>query len=765
MKQVTAIPLIILFLILPAGVLAQDLLITQPSANETRIAEMRDFYVYGIFTGTVVNPGNVRIEIYSGDTVTGTPVRVVESHVDPVNGTTNDSVIDTTYANASWTSGVVVKVPDLVKEPGGIRDASNKVVVTNRYYLGQILGGVTKSFDTNYTDSTGAPLTDLKAGNYTIEVTGLSGNLSGQKVNKTITMNTTNTVLGSFRNLPNKNAITQYGITHNLRTYFDWFPGYFQDPDNSSVWYQADSRWTPNNGIEIVNDQSGTLFDVPAVANNSLFLYNINAASATYGVELANILRSSLADGANTTFIYYDIGEPSITYNDAGSGSVKTVSGTPTTFPSGKRLVLTRADIFSPTGTVYENLFDPNDAATPRTMNTNPAGGISITSGQEFVLYGVTKPIASAVSATSTPYKYTINNRTTRINCTITDSGGKVVSTGLHDVNLSRLYTSGSSTRFNSLWEFGIEVPSLSTPGTYTVSLTGLDSGETVPNTATTFTVNVAQAPYAGSGDGGTSTGPSTAISPGIPAGQSAQFTFAAPPSGSTVGVRSVTLWPSKTIGESECIIQSVTPGSSIHITGRTVAGYQSITMNWINPDAVGYAEIVFAVSKSWLTTQNLAPEDIVVLRYANGAWSELPTVLDTKDDTYGYYRATTPGFSYFAVANRIGNATSTAVNGTGNVSGTPGPGTRSAVATGSISLTTAVPTALPTTGTAAVGPVVTATPAQSSLQTIFFPETGLPLITIAAWILVIVLIISLVYLIRRWWIRRQNPALFRKFD
>ncbi|MEN6609835.1 MAG: PGF-pre-PGF domain-containing protein [Methanoregulaceae archaeon] len=765
MKQVTAIALLILFLILPAGVVAQDLLITQPSANETRIAEMRDFYVYGIFSGTVVNPGNVRIEVYSGDTVTGTPIRVVESHVDPVNGTTNDSVIDTSYANASWTSGVVIKVPDLVKEPGGIRDPTNKVVVTNRYYLGEILGGVTKSFDTNYTDSTGATLTDMKAGNYTIEVTGLSGNLSGQKANTTIIMNTTSTVLGSFRNIPNKNAITQYGITHNLRTYFDWFPGYFQDPDNSSIWYQADNRWTPNNGIEIVNDRPGTIFDVPAIANNSLFLYNVNAASATYGVELANILRFSLEDGTNTTFIYYDIGEPSITYKDAVSGTVKTISGIPATFPSGKRLVLTRADIFSPNGTVYENLFDPNDATTARIMNTNPAGGISIASGQEFVLYGVTKPISSAVSSTSTPYKYTISNRTTRINCTITDTNGNVVSTGLHDVNLSRLYTSGSSSRFNSLWEFGIEVTTLSTGGTYTISLSGLDAfGNTVPDTATTLSVTVSPAPTSGS-EGGTLSGPSAAISPGASAGQSAQFTFAAPPSGSIIGVQSVTLWPSKTIGESECIVQSVTPGSSILLTGRSVAGYQSITMNWINPDAIGHADIVFAVRNSWLTGQNLAPEDIVVLRYANSAWTELPTVMDTKDDTFGYYRATTPGFSYFVVANRFGNATSTAVNGTGNVSGAPSPGTGSTGATGSISRTTAVPTALPTTGTAAVAPVVTATPAQSSLRTILFPETGLPLITIAAWILVILLIIILVYLIRRWWIRRQNPALFRKYN
>ena len=56
---------IALILILPAQ--AAELSITQPSANETRIAELRDFYVYGIFTGTVTNPGDIRIEVYKDD--------------------------------------------------------------------------------------------------------------------------------------------------------------------------------------------------------------------------------------------------------------------------------------------------------------------------------------------------------------------------------------------------------------------------------------------------------------------------------------------------------------------------------------------------------------------------------------------------------------------------------------------------------------------------------------------------------------------------
>ena len=72
------------------------------------------------------------------------------------------------------------------------------------------------------------------------------------------------------------------------------------------------------------------------------------------------------------------------------------------------------------------------------------------------------------------------------------DLQGNIVSTTLHDVNLSRLYTPGSQTRFNSLWEFGIEVPGLTAPGRYMVSLSGMDtSGIVIPGTRATIAVNV----------------------------------------------------------------------------------------------------------------------------------------------------------------------------------------------------------------------------------------------------------------------------------
>jgi hypothetical protein len=488
-----AILLIVLAILLAIPVSATDLVITQPSPAEAHIAELRDFYVYGIFSGNVTNPGDIRIEVYKGDTPAGSPVRVIRSHVDPVSGITNASMINQSYCTltGSCTRNNGAMVPDLVESPGGILDPSNKLVVTNRYYLGMIQGGATKGFETQYTGASGAPLADLTAGRYTIRVTGLSGNLAGQSVNETITLGLTRAALGRFSPASSKDAVTLYGKTHDRHVYFDWFAGYFNDPDNSTVSWQSPGRWTPNNAIEVVNDRPGTLIDTPAVADNAMFIYNINSQTATYGVELAAILRYGLEDNPNTTFLHYDTGEPVLQYRDALYG-VRTLIGKPVPFPDGRRLVLERAEIMRPGAVSRENLYDPSDSITPRTLDLDPGNGITVPQGKEVILYGVTKPVASAVTPTATPYRFTIDNRIAAINCTITTDKGTLVSTGLHDVNLSRLLTPGSPKRSNSLWEFGIEVKGLRDPGTYTIRLAGIDTaGKPVDQTGTVVVATV----------------------------------------------------------------------------------------------------------------------------------------------------------------------------------------------------------------------------------------------------------------------------------
>ncbi|MCX6689004.1 MAG: PGF-pre-PGF domain-containing protein [Methanoregula sp.] len=751
--------IITLFVLIPAAqALPLYLAITQPSANETNFAEMRDFYVYGVFTTSPLGtPGDVKIELFptssctgwSGTvTCTGTPLRQLQSHVDPVTGTTPQSCL-----NLSFVNGITVKggyVPDIVENPDGsnFTDPNNKVVVTDRYYAGLVLGGVTKTYNTTYKDSSGHTLTDLTAGDYTILVTGLSGTLNGQVIAKNITFGITNTALGTNRPPDNKNARINYAIQHNLRTYFDSFPGYFSD--GGSNWSNFVSRAYPNNGIEVVNDLSGTILDTVAVANNTMFMYNINAASTTYSVELAPILRYKLQDSENTTFLYYSNGETFLTYIDT-TGTSQNVASTIKQFTGTNRLALTRVEIRSPPPSSYENLYDPNDTAQ-KTEYTDLSGGVTLTQGQEFIVFGVVKPIASTVATTSYPYWYSIDNRTSNITYTITNSSGGTVLTATHDVNLSRYYTPGSTTRYNSLFEFGSEFTTLTTPGTYQVSLTGKDNlGNIVPGTTASFSVTVNSPPASPGSDGGSSSGAIQAAYGKATAAQSrVTFAFAPPTPGNTVSVQSVILYPSKNIGESELVVQPVTPGPASQISDREVAGYQSIDLNWVSPESsVDHADIMFTINNAWLTEHMLTPDAVVMLRYHDNRWQELPTRLDHSEGNLNYYIATTPGFSYFAIASRA--------NTTGN-------NPNAAVIVGNISpsVTTVPVPAKPLLTEASIIPPTATTPVP---VTVPLPNAGFPVITIVIAVGVIILIVVAILLIRRWWIRRQNPSLFRKYD
>ncbi|MDD4137055.1 MAG: PKD domain-containing protein, partial [Methanoregula sp.] len=501
MKPISAIYLVFFIIsLIPACHAATDLVITQPSVNETAFAEMRDFYVYGVFpTSPLGTPGDVKIELFpasscTGPACTGLPLRRIQSHVDPVTGTTNQSCLDRSFVNGATVSGGYI--PDIVINPdgSGLTDPGNKVVVTDRYYAGLILGGVTRTYNTTYTNSSGSPLQDLTAGNYTILVTGLSGALNGQVVTKNITFGITNTALSTNRPPENKNARISYARGHHLRMYFDSFPGYFSD--GGSNWSNIRPRWVPNDGIEVVNDLPGTTVDTTAVANNTLFVYNINSASTTYSVELGGMLKYGFEDSANTTFLYYSNGEPILTYVDE-SGTARNIASTINRFDGTNRLAITRVEVRSPAGTSYENLFDPNDTAQKR-MFTDLSGGVTLSPGQEFIVYGVTKPIASSVTATTVPYWYAIDNRTSRVEYIITNSSGATILTEFHDINLSRYYTPGSTTRYNSLFEFGSEFPGLTVPDTYHISLTGKDMpGNTVPGTSASFTLSVRSLPVA----------------------------------------------------------------------------------------------------------------------------------------------------------------------------------------------------------------------------------------------------------------------------
>ena len=85
---------------------------------------------------------------------------------------------------------------------------------------------------------------------------------------------------------------------------------------------------------------------------------------------------------------------------------------------------------------------------------------------------------------------------------------------------------------------------------------------------------------------------------------------------------------------------------------------YLEIKSSNIGTTAVKDIQIAFKVPISWVDGQNAKKEDITLYRYTDGAWTALPTTYASSDGTYYYYTATTPGFSYFAIGTKKGEAT-----------------------------------------------------------------------------------------------------------
>lgn len=447
---------------------APSLTISAPSPNETLMAEMRDFYVTGPIPTGITTPGDIRIEVFRGTEPAGTPVRVIESHVDPVTGTTPLSAIKTDYSNGS--SKGTMMVPDLVSEPGGFLETWNKVVVTPEYYSGLVLGGASRDFDTNYTDREGRPLQDLGAGEYTVRVTGLSGELKGLTAEKRVTLGKTHAALGRFSPPVQMNRLIAFAQEHGLRTYQDSFPGYFYWNSSGFV---IPGRWVVNNAIEVVNDCPGTVADMVGTAENDLFLFDIRNYSATYTVEVSTLIRTGVADSPRTVYHFYDEGEPVYSYVARENGTPIQVVSPLSRLPHADRLALTRAELRSPGA--LDPIVDLADA-TPKRVDFSPGDGIAVEAGETCLLYGVVAPIPAPVIPGPSRKDGKPTNRIASIDWTLVNDAGSRVGSSTIPVELGRRTNPSKPTEivYSSL-EFGGSIGAGVPAGQYTLRLEGRD--------------------------------------------------------------------------------------------------------------------------------------------------------------------------------------------------------------------------------------------------------------------------------------------------
>ena len=125
-------------------------------------------------------------------------------------------------------------------------------------------------------------------------------------------------------------------------------------------------------------------------------------------------------------------------------------------------------------------------------------------------------------------------------------------------------------------------------------------------------------------------------------------FTF----SGITVSsVSNVTITAADTIPR---LMLTVKEGSEPGTAGQSagdVYEYIEITLNWADPQDISRAVIEFTIPADWLREHGMAPEDVRLMRHVNGGWQILETEVIGEEDGNYRFRATTPGFSTFAIA------------------------------------------------------------------------------------------------------------------
>jgi PGF-pre-PGF domain-containing protein len=328
--------------------------------------------------------------------------------------------------------------------------------------------------------------------------------------------------------------------------------------------------------------------------------------------------------------------------------------------------------------------------------------------------------------------------------------------------------SNGSPTSWN--WSFGdgsyntSRNPShtYSVTGTYTVSLNATNSAGS--NTATrvnyiTVSATPAVTPTPLSSDSDTprfvpTTGAATET--GVRAGERITLPFAGNLEADDtvpVVVVAISLVPSIDLqGVMVSAIQAPV-GLTTKIPGNPLAYYLDITIKWVREDAVKEGNIRFSVDDGWLKDQGITPADLVMMRYHDNTWNELPTRMEKYSNGRYYYVATTSGFSYFAVTRKGAAAPTPTPTLTSLVTitqqiksesttiATPRPATPIPVRTKQVITTTTVP------------PVSPAVSPEFPIIWIVFGVAGFTGFFIS------------IVVIRRWWIHRQNPALFRKYD
>lgn len=117
-------------------------------------------------------------------------------------------------------------------------------------------------------------------------------------------------------------------------------------------------------------------------------------------------------------------------------------------------------------------------------------------------------------------------------------------------------------------------------------------------------------------------------------------------------------------VGVANIIVTATThPALPSSISPPDAAMYQYIEVTPSQYTEISNAVITFTVQKSWLEENGCTENDVAILRYSNGIWTPLSSVIIGYNNAFFTYQATTGEFSYFAIVCSKGAAMLAPVN------------------------------------------------------------------------------------------------------
>jgi PGF-pre-PGF domain-containing protein len=205
-----------------------------------------------------------------------------------------------------------------------------------------------------------------------------------------------------------------------------------------------------------------------------------------------------------------------------------------------------------------------------------------------------------------------------------------------------------------------LSLTELSASTTYYLNITICDyAGNCISNSSVSFTTSANPTTSSGSSGGGGGAAPAPA--PTNTAATASKVWGAIQPdtpvtmsiNNEKIAISSITLSSGEALSNAELAVDSLKdkPSSISSAPVGVVYQYVDITPKNLGTSLEGIT-IEFDVPISWLTSNGIDRDTVVLYRYANNQWNPLPTsVVNIKIDEIEY-SATTPGFSTFAIGS-----------------------------------------------------------------------------------------------------------------